>query len=47
MAVGLGYGDNFLAVLISNSAMEMARFLRESYPDQRETAPRPTWATCW
>ena len=37
MAVGLGYGDNFLAVLISNSAMEMARFLRESYPDQRET----------
>ena len=25
MAVGLGYGDNFLAVLISNSAMEMAR----------------------
>ncbi len=37
MAVGLGYGDNFLAVLISNSAMEMARFLGESYPDQRET----------
>lgn len=35
MAVGLGYGDNFLAVLISNSAMEMARFLRESYPDPR------------
>ena len=28
MAVGLGYGDNFLAVLISNSAMEMARFLQ-------------------
>lgn len=37
MAVGLGYGDNFLAVLISNGAMEMARFLKESYPDQRET----------
>lgn len=37
MAVGLGYGDNFLAVLISNSALEMARFLRESYPDERET----------
>ncbi|MEG0789338.1 MAG: NAD(P)H-dependent glycerol-3-phosphate dehydrogenase [Alistipes sp.] len=35
MAVGLGYGDNFLAVLISNSAMEMARFLEESHPDQR------------
>ena len=32
MAVGLGYGDNFLAVLISNSAMEMARFLRLVLP---------------
>lgn len=37
MAVGLGYGDNFLAVLISNSAMEMSRFVRESFPDERET----------
>lgn len=33
LAVGLGYGDNFLAVLISNSAMEMSRFLNESGPD--------------
>lgn len=33
LAVGLGYGDNFLAVLISNSAMEMNRFLNESGPD--------------
>ena len=32
MAVGLGYGDNFLAVLIANSAGEMTRFLEESYP---------------
>lgn len=47
MAVGLGYGDNFLAVLISNSAMEMARFLRESYPDQRETRASAYLATCW
>lgn len=38
MAVGLGYGDNFLAVLISNSAREMARFLEESYPDRRDTS---------
>jgi len=37
MAVGLGYGDNFLAVLISNSAMEMARFLGESAPCRRDT----------
>ena len=32
MAVGLGYGDNFLAVLIANCAAEMTRFLEESYP---------------
>jgi len=37
MAVGLGYGDNFLAVLISNGGMEMTRFLEESYPDRRNT----------
>ena len=37
IAVGLGYGDNFLAVLIANSAGEMKRFLDESYPDARET----------
>ena len=37
MAVGLGYGDNFLAVLIANCAAEMTRFLDESYPAQRNT----------
>ena len=37
LAVGLGYGDNFLAVLIANSAGEMTRFLEESYPDERDT----------
>lgn len=37
MAVGLGYGDNFLAVLISNGASEMTRFLEESYPVPRDT----------
>lgn len=37
MAIGLGYGDNFLAVLISNCASEMTRFLSESYPDERNT----------
>ncbi|WP_295989355.1 NAD(P)H-dependent glycerol-3-phosphate dehydrogenase [uncultured Alistipes sp.] len=38
MAVGLGYSDNFLAVLISNGAMEMTRFLSRSHPAERDTA---------
>lgn len=37
LAVGLGYGDNFAAVLIANSAGEMTRFLEKSYPDKRDT----------
>lgn len=37
IASGLGYGDNFLAVLISNSAMELSRFLNESAPYERNT----------
>ncbi len=37
IAVGLGYGDNFLAVLISNGQREMDRFLAESYPFERDT----------
>ncbi len=37
MAVGLGYGDNFIAVLIANCAREMNNFLHQSYPDTRET----------
>ena len=37
IAVGLGYGDNFVAVLIANCAKEMSRFLNESYPDKRNT----------
>ncbi|MDR0954476.1 MAG: NAD(P)H-dependent glycerol-3-phosphate dehydrogenase [Rikenellaceae bacterium] len=32
---GLGYGDNFMAVLICNSAMEMERFMNETYPADR------------
>ncbi len=37
MAIGLGYGDNFIAVLISNCAREMNNYLQESYPNDRET----------
>ena len=32
---GLGYGDNFQAVLISNSISEIKRFLDHSYPSMR------------
>ena len=38
IAHGLGYGDNFLAVLVSNAQLEIKRFLRESYPSKRETS---------
>lgn len=37
IAVGLGYGDNFVAVLIANCAMEMNRFLDGSCPERRDT----------
>lgn len=37
MAKGLGYGDNFIAVLVANCANEMTRFIQESYPDSRNT----------
>ena len=34
LAVGLRYGDNFLAVLIANCAAEMKRFLDEALPTE-------------
>ena len=37
LAVGLGYGDNFRAVLTAASADEMSRFINESYPFERNT----------
>ena len=33
---GLGYGDNFQAVLISNAVKEMNRFLKAVYPINRD-----------
>lgn len=35
---GLGYGDNFTAVLIANATREMNIFLRETYPFERDTS---------
>lgn len=37
LAVGLGYGDNFRAVLTAAGAQEMTRFIQESYPFERDT----------
>lgn len=37
LAVGLGYGDNFRAVLTAASAQEMTRFINESFPFDRNT----------
>ena len=35
VAHGLGYGDNFTAVLVSNGFSEMKRFIGQSYPAER------------
>lgn len=40
LATGLGYGDNFLAVLVTACTAEMERFLNESYPFQRSVNVR-------
>lgn len=37
LAAGLGYGDNFLAVLISSAAKELTHFLNETWPFERNT----------
>jgi glycerol-3-phosphate dehydrogenase (NAD(P)+) len=37
IAHGLGYGDNFLAVLVSNAQGEIKRFLDNTYPSNRKT----------
>lgn len=37
IAHGLGYGDNFLAVLVSNAQREIKRFLDKTYPSSRKT----------
>jgi len=36
IAHGLGYGDNFMAVLISNAIIELKSFLRAVYPKRRD-----------
>ena len=37
LAAGLGYGDNFRAVLTAACAKELTRFVNESYPFARDT----------
>jgi len=40
VACGLGYGDNFLAVLVAQSAAEMEMFMTKSYPFERNITGR-------
>ena len=37
LAAGLGYGDNFRAVLAAASAREITKFVNESFPFERDT----------
>ena len=37
VARGVGYGDNFTAVLVANAAIETQRFMDETYPFERNT----------
>ena len=37
LATGLGYGDDFRAVLAAACAKELTRFINESYPFERDT----------
>ena len=37
ICAGLGYGDNFQAVLVANAAQEMARFIKAASPQERRT----------
>ena len=41
MADGIGYGDNFLAVLLSNAANEMKRFIKAVYRTERDFNSSP------
>ncbi len=41
MADGMGYGDNFLAVLLSNAANEMKRFIKAVYRAERDFNSSP------
>jgi len=45
MAHGLGYGDNFLSVYITNCYREMHRFLRAQYEEQHRTPDLPDFHT--
>ena len=47
LAVGLGYGDNFVAVLISNCAAEMSRFLSVYCRGERSVYASAYLGDCW
>lgn len=40
IALGLGYGDNFLAVLVSQCAVEIRQFLDKAFPAERHLLDR-------
>jgi len=40
IASGLGYGDNFIAVLVAQAASEMGLFMEKSYPFERDVTGR-------
>lgn len=41
ICIGLGYGDNFLAVLLSNAAMELKTFIDSIHPIDRDINSSP------
>ena len=41
ISYGLNFGDNFQAVLVSNAIQEIAIFLNELYPDDRDLSKSP------
>jgi glycerol-3-phosphate dehydrogenase (NAD(P)+) len=44
---GVGYGDNFQSVLISNAIRELKRFVDAVHPINRDIRSLLTWAICW
>jgi len=43
VAISLGYGDNFMAVLVTNSFHEMRRFLHVAHPDSERATTKSAY----